>query len=383
MPEVIIIGGGISGTAAAWEIAREGHSVTLVEARSLAAMASGWTLAGVRQSGRHPAELPLARAAVDVWAGLSGVLGADVGYRQRGNLRLARNEAEAAVIRDLVADQTAQGLELQFLEGAAVREIAPALSPRILAASFCPSDGHADPVASVNAFAGAARRHGAVIREGVRATGLILQGGRIGGVETSTGPIHADRVILAAGVHTPELLSPLGLSLPLSLRLVTVLQTVPLPPLLEQVLGVANADCAARQEIGGRLRVTTGVGPWDRLLEGWNAEDLHPTAAGIDRLGQRISAILPAFETAPVARVWGGLIDMTPDGLPVLDAPVEVPGLVIAAGFSGHGFCLGPVTGRIVADLALGRECRHPIDPFRLDRFKESRATAADLTLHG
>jgi sarcosine oxidase subunit beta len=381
---VIIIGGGISGAAAAWELAREGHSVTLLEARALAAMASGWTLGGVRQSGRHPAELPLARAAVDIWAGLAEALGADVGYRRGGNLRLARDDAEAGAIRALVERQRAQGLDLHYLDGPAeVRAVAPALSDRIVAASYCPSDGHADPVASVAAFAGAARRHGAVIREGIRVTGLIRQGGRVIGVETAQGPLHADRVVLAAGVHAPELMAPLGLVLPLELRLVSVLQTAPLPPMLDQVLGVANAGCAARQEIGGRLRVTTGIGPWLRPLEGWRAEDLHPSAADVSLLGERIAAILPAFRAAPLARLWGGLIDLTPDGLPVLDAPPETPGLVIAAGFSGHGFCLGPVTGRIVADLVLGRQERHPIAPFRLARFAGPGPAPADLTLHG
>jgi sarcosine oxidase subunit beta len=383
MPDVIIIGGGISGAAAAWELAREGHKVTLIEARSLAAMGSGWTLAGVRQSGRHPAELPLARAAVGIWAGLDETLGADVGYRRRGNLRLARDAAEVEVIRALVAEQQAQGLELHYLEGPAVREVAPALSNHVLAASFCPSDGHADPIATVKAFADAAQLHGARIREGLRATSLTLRGGRIAGVETAEGPIHADRVIVAAGVHAPELLEPLGLTLPLSLRLVSVIQSAPLPPLLDQVLGVANADCAARQEIDGRLRFTTGMGPWERPLEGWRAEDLNPTAAAVAMLGERICAILPVLREAPIARLWGGLIDMTPDGLPVLDAPSDVPGLVVAAGFSGHGFCLGPVTGRIAADLALGRECRHPIGPFRLDRFGRPGPQAADLSLHG
>lgn len=388
MPDIIIIGGGISGVAAAWELAREGHSVTLLEARRLAAMASGWTLAGVRQSGRHSAELPLARAAVEIWPGLAETLGVDTGYRRGGNLRLARDAAEAALIRRLVDDQRAEGLELEYLEGAAaVRAVAPAVSERIVAASYCPSDGHADPLASVRAFAAAAARHGAEIREGVRVTGLILRDGAVSGVETDGQPLHADRVVLAAGVHAPELLAPLGLELPLQLRRVSVLQTVPLPPLLEQVLGVANADCAGRQEIDGRLRVTTGVGPWEHSLEGWRAEDLHPSATDVATLDARIGAILPAFKGVPLARLWGGLIDLTPDGLPVLDAPPEAPGLVVAAGFSGHGFCLGPVTGRIVADLAMGRDCRHPIAPFRLARFHNSGGgpdgAPADLTLHG
>jgi sarcosine oxidase subunit beta len=384
MPDVIIVGGGISGTAAAWELASEGHSVTLLEARSLAAMASGWTLAGVRQSGRDPAELPLARSAVDIWAGLSQALGADVGYRRGGNLRLARDEAEAGVIRDLVDEQRALGLELEFIEGnAAVREIAPALSANILAASHCPSDGHADPLAAVSAFADAARRSGADIREGVRVTGLLRDRDCVIGVETADGPLHADRVVVAAGVHAPDLLAPLGLDLPLDLQLVFALQTVPLPPLLQQVIGVANADCALRQQIDGRVRATTGIGPWTHALEGWKAEDLHPTAEAVGILGERLAAIVPAMRDAPLAKLWGGLIDLTPDALPVLDTPAQVPGLVIAAGFSGHGFCLGPVTGQIIADLALGRSCRHPIAPFALARFADSVPGVQDLSLHG
>src|SRR3954471_13598494 len=103
--DVVVIGAGISGAAAAWELARDGVAVTLLDRYGPAAMASGWTLAGVRQSGRHPAELPLARAAVALWGELDGRLGADVRYRRRGNLRLARTEAEIPVIERLVAEQ--------------------------------------------------------------------------------------------------------------------------------------------------------------------------------------------------------------------------------------------------------------------------------------
>ncbi len=382
--DILIVGGGITGTAAAWELARAGHSVILLEARQLAAMASGWTLGGVRQSGRHPAELPLARAAVQRWSGLADELGADPGYRRTGNLRLARDDAEAGVIRQIVAKQRALGLDLQFLEGGnAVRTLAPALADTIVAASFCPTDGHADPHATVTAFASAARRLGAEIREETPTVELVRDGERVIGARTAAETIHAGSVILAAGVHSPGLLDPIGLRLPLHLRLVTVLQTTPLPPLLGPVFGVANADCAGKQEAGGRLRVTTGIGPWHGRLEGWTAEDMNPTVSDVSLLGARISAILPAFREARLARVWGGLIDLTPDALPVLDAPAKAPGLVIAAGFSGHGFCLGPVTGQIIADLATGRPCRYPIEPFRLDRFSEGGETEAGLTLHG
>jgi sarcosine oxidase subunit beta len=181
--EVVVIGGGISGTAAAYELARAGARVTLLEQGSLASMASGWTLAGVRQSGRHPAELPLATAAVVRWERLGEELGADIEYRREGNLRLARSPEEVPVIQTIVAEQRDLGLDLTYLpDNAAVREIAPAIAESVLAASYCPTDGHANPIATVQAFASAAARHGARLRT---ETAVIA-------IDASSGSIHGN-----------------------------------------------------------------------------------------------------------------------------------------------------------------------------------------------
>ena len=384
MADVVIIGAGISGAATAYELATAGLSVVLLDRWGPAAMASGWTLAGVRQSGRHPAELPLARQAVALWAELAERLDGTTHYRRRGNLRLARTAAEVTVIRNLVAEQEAAGLDIRFLHDPKdIRAVAPAVSPTVAAASLCTSDGHADPHATVMSFVRAAERAGAVLRFGERVVAIETAGGAVTGVRTETEVIPAGRVVLAAGIFGNELLQPLGLHVPLEVPMVTVLRSLPGETVLDQVIGVANADCAGRQEADGRWRVTSGLLPWHGRMAASPRPAVAPTAGSISLTVQTFAAVVPAFAEASVDAVWAGLIDLTPDALPVIDAPPQVEGLVVAMGFSGHGFCLGPVTGKLLAGLVQGRAPELDIAPFRLARFEGWNAPSAPLTLHG
>lgn len=381
--EVVIIGGGISGTATAYELARNGVRVTLLERGDLASMASGWTLAGVRQSGRHPAELPLAAAAVARWQNLDEELGGDTEYRQKGNLRLALSEDDVPTIKGVFEAAKAVGIEISFLDSIdEIQAIAPALTDRLFAATFCPSDGHANPTKSVLAFAEAARRHGANIRTGVEVTGIAATNGKVTGVDTTEGPVSADIVIVAAGVYTPWLLKPLGLDLPLRINHVPVVQTVPAPPMLDQVLGIASGKFAGRQQADGRFRLTVGGSPWHGG-ERHNEENVQPTVAQVLETVEFSQRLIPAVGNLRVAKVWGGLLDLTPDALPVLERSPEIEGLVIGAGFSGHGFCLGPSTGQILADLAVFGRTELPIEAFQLARFAGMAAPDESLTLHG
>ena len=378
--DVIIIGGGISGVAAAYELARAGVSVTLLEKGELGSMASGWTLGGVRQSGRHPAELPLARAAVARWQRLDEELETETEYRQGGNLRLACTPEGVTQIEAMVAEQQAMGLDLTFLPtNKAVREVAPALSENILAASYCPSDGHANPNATVGGFARAAKDAGAVIQTHTEVTAINQSKGRVTGVTTRKEAYGADIVVVAANLHSDALCNSVGISVPVHGEHVSVIQTTPLPPLLDQVLGISDASFAGRQEVGGRLRLTSGVTAWQRPEGKIQPEQIQPPlkviADGIDLA----TALIPAVANARANKMWGGIVTMTPDGLPVIERSQTMDGLIIAAGFSGHGFCLGPITGQIIRDLVMGKETGFDLDPFRQERFGAGETANIEL----
>ena len=378
--DFVIIGAGINGCSAAYRLAAEGLRVIVVERYAPAAMASGWTLAGVRQSGRDLAEMPLALGAVAIWPGLAEELGAPTGYCQEGNLRLARNQDEVDHIRGMVDEQRQAGLELGFLSSNEdVRAVAPALARSILAASHCPTDGHADPVASVNAFRLAAERNGAVFRLGAQALSIETSRGHVTGVATERGRIGCSGCIVAAGVHSNALLEPLGLGIPMQINMTTIVQSEPLPPLLKQVLGVATAEFAARQQIDGRLRVSGGSRRWHGVMTEGGSPDVRPPAEAIAKTIEKTAGSLPALRDARIARFWAGLIDQTPDGLPVIERAPEVDGLVIAAGFSGHGFGIAPMTSLVVRDLALGEAPRLSLEEFQRARFSNFSGEWGDV----
>lgn len=412
MADVVVIGAGISGAAAAYELARSGVSVVLLDRWGPAAMASGWTLAGVRQSGRHPAELPLAQAAVADWEHLAEKLDAPTHYVQRGNLRLARTEAHLAQLAAMVEQQNAAGLSLVLLDRAGLRERAPAVSPEVLGASFCPTDGHADPHATVAAFVAAAARAGAELRFGEAAVAIELEDGRVAAVRTKHGRIACGTAVLATGVLGAELLGPLGIDVPMVPRAVTLLRSLPAPHVLDQVIGVADASCAGRQERDGRFRFTgageayarplvfeDGVGPEDgagragagdvaRTRAARPGPSLRPRVGEVARVAGLFGGLVPAALEAALDEAWVGLIDSTPDALPVIERSAAVPGLVLGMGFSGHGFGLGPASGRILCALARDEAPNLPIDAFALGRFAAGATAgavppAAPLTLHG
>lgn len=381
--DVVVVGGGITGMCTALELAEAGLRVRLLERGAPAAMQTGWTLGGVRCSGRDPAELPLAMTSAERWAALDARLGAPTGYRRTGNLRLARDAAELEALGHMVAEQRALGLDLELIEDPGrLRELAPALGAHIVGASWCPGDGQAEPAMVAAALVAALGARGVDMRWGECAASIELARGRACAVRTARERHEAGAVVLAAGVHAPELLAPLGIELPMATPRVAAASTRSLRPLLQPVLGCADAIVALRQQIDGRFRITGGSAIMPAAAPDEFAAP-QPTAGGLAAVLGRVAEIVPALAQAPIERVWAGVIDLTPDALPVIDHVGGVDGLFVAAGFSGHGFALGPGVGECLRDLVLGRVPPVDLAPFALSRFGRAAGTAVPAELHG
>ena len=387
-PDVIIVGAGITGCAAAFELSKSNLKIEVIEKYQPASMASGWTLAGVRQSGRHSTEIPLAKYSVQEWPNLVEILGGDTGYTQMGNLRLARNEEEVITIKNLVRDQEKAGLDIKYLnENKDIQEITPALSKKIIAASFCSTDGHAEPMKTVQAYKTAAERNGVTFSNYEEVLKINVKSNRVSSIRTSKRNIDTQTCILANGIHCNSLLKSLGMKIPLDVPIVTVIQTEKTAKILKPVIGVANADLAMRQELNGCFRITSGVQKWGGKLEEKNS--LPYAATSLEKMHFTIARsieVIPKLSQCSIKSFWGGLIDLTPDALPVIDKIKEYEGLIVASGFSGHGFGIAPAIGGILADLTMNDPPRLPIDPFSFYRFKKNnnlKEEENEPTLHG
>jgi len=387
-PDIVIVGAGITGCATAYELSKAGLKVEVIEKYAPAAMASGWTLGGVRQSGRLLPELPLAKYSVEQWSQLSHTLGYDTGYMQEGNLRLARNEAEAKAIEALVKKQKNNGLDIVYLSDIKeIQAIAPCVSNGILAASFCPTDGHADPVATVNAYKEAAQRNGTVFRIGESVEALSTEGNQLSTVITNKRTISTNRCLLACGVGINQLIQQFRIQVPLSFAIATVIQTAPAATLLKPVLGVADGAVTLRQERDGKFRLSSGVQKWNgAVIEKDGQPYVFPSSEKVYSTLKAGFGICPSLKGLQMRRFWGGSIDLTPDALPVLDRLPEVEGIYLASGFSGHGFGIAPAVGHILYHLILGTASELAFQSFALERFEKNQPHTNQepvATLHG
>lgn len=251
--DVIVVGAGIIGCATAYYLAKKGVSVTILEADEV--IGNGGSTrngGGVRQSGRDPRELPLAMYAVkNLWPTLSEELGADVEYCQGGNLRLGKTERHLEILRGLRDKAVALGLDMRMIDGDEVRAINPYLSEEVIGASWCPTDGHANPLKATYAYYTAARRLGARFYSGCPVLELRKVKGELRQVVTPEGTFEAGSVVVAAGYDSRKILNTVGIDVPMSNVLIEALVTEMEPPMFKQMLGTADADFYGHQTSHG------------------------------------------------------------------------------------------------------------------------------------
>jgi glycine/D-amino acid oxidase-like deaminating enzyme len=416
--DVVVIGGGIVGVTAGWELARRGLRVVLCEKGRVAGEQSGRNWGWIRAQGRDPAELPLMLEAGRIWGDLAGRLGPGLGYRRAGVTYLAGSASEMEKFAAWLPHAREHGLDTRFLSPAEFQSRFPGMQPGHWAGALCTdTDARAEPFAALTLIARAAADDGLTIREGCAVRALDLAGGRIAGVVTEAGRIAAPAVILAGGAWSSLLLRRHGVSLPQLSVLSSVAATPPMPGLHAGAAGDSRFALRLRADGGYTLAPgaahTAWIGPdafrhalpfwqlfsgnWRHTKLGWPKPgfpdawttprrwsgdepgpfealrilDPAPDLRALEAVRRAFARAFPAHGLPELRRTWAGLIDTLPDAVPVIDRVARIPGLVLSTGLSGHGFGIGPAVGRVLADLATGGDPGHDLHRFRLARFSD------------
>ncbi|MDY6946765.1 MAG: FAD-binding oxidoreductase [Pseudomonadota bacterium] len=410
---VVVIGGGIIGLTAALSLAERGIPVVVFEKGRIAGEQSSRNLGWIRKMGRAKLDLPLSLASERLWAEMPARVGADVGYREAGIMYLARSEAEMTKHRAWLESVKELSLDSRLLEPAEIDRLVPGGTGGWAGGIYTPSDGRAEPTLASSAIARALLAKGGVIMENCAVRTLSMAAGRVAGVVTERGEIRCDQALLAGGLWSRRFLGNLGISLPTLPLVASVIRTEPMAGPTEIAVGASNFSFRKRQD-GGYTITQRGalVAPMmlDHLLLGarylptlreqWNnlrlsfgkyfLDDLAlprrwsaagpspferlrtmdpPTNAGLNTEAlNNLGQAWPVFNDAVVKESWGGMIDVTPDSLPVISAVKKLRGLTLATGFSGHGFGTSPGAGQLAADLVCGAPPIVDPSPYQFER---------------
>ncbi len=351
--EVLVIGGGVTGSSIAYHVAQQGRNVLVVERNEIAVEpAASWASAGgVRPQGLEPAEAALACAALARWPTMPEELEADLQYRQGGHLLLAENDVEAEQLHTFVKRQHELGLvDVTFVDRKAAFHLVPGLGEQVVAGSFSSASGQADPRLTTRAFANAAKRYDAIYWTSTECLALQRVADRVVGAQTRQGFVQAKQVVLAAGAWSRELAGSVGIQLPLRMRVLQALLSTPAPAgVLQPVLSAVGRALSLKQLPDGALM----------LGGGWLGDPTPNGRSYTLREESQQGNWATACELFPLVRklrrvdAWGGLQGQSPDDLPFIGSFSGLDGLTLALG-SWYGFALAPAIGSSVADHLAG-----------------------------
>lgn len=414
--EVVVIGGGIAGVCTAYYLAKRGVPVVLCEKGRIAGEQSSRNWGWVRKQGRDPAELPAIIESLKIWQGLERELGSDLGWHQGGVTYLASSDKDVAYFKSWLEHARQHQLDSRLLSAAETDTHLGLEGRAFKAALYTASDGRAEPDVAAPAIAAGAVRLGATLLTKCAVRTVETAGGRVTGVVTERGPIACRAVVCAAGVWTSYFSRNLGIDLPQLKVRASVLRTKP-APLVTQSAVWSNEFAFRRRADGGysiarsgatvfdivpdafryfapflpafrmswkelHLRITGSFleelrrpphwsGDGETLFERCRVLDPEPEAKILADALAAARRRFPQFAGLEVAKSWAGMIESTPDALPVIDRVPQPEGYYLLSGFSSHGFGMGPVAGLLMSELLMDGRARVDLGAFRFSRFSD------------
>jgi glycine/D-amino acid oxidase-like deaminating enzyme len=371
--DVVVIGGGVVGVSTAYFLARNGADVLLLD-RDEIGMAASTANAGSLHvqllsydfTDETPADggpaghtLPLGPRGIGLWQDIAAEAGEDLGLHVKGGLMLAEDEAGVAWLRRKAAVEKRYGIDTQILTSNELRDLAPAVSDRMLGAAFAPGEGFGDPLRGMTALLRLAKAHGARVLRGAEVT-AIERAGSGWTLATRKGTVTAGRVVNATGAWAARVGRMVGLDLPVGGTVQQVIVTEPAPVLTKHLIAMAGRHLSVKQQPNGRLLIGGG---WYGSLDaetGWTRNQRPSIEGNLWTCAQA----LPAVQALSMLRAWTGL-NPAIDRAPLLGEAPGLPGFYNAV--TANGFTLGPVVGQLTAAAILRGEA---IDPrYTLQRF--------------
>jgi sarcosine oxidase subunit beta len=358
---VIVIGAGVTGLSAAWWLARSGVSVLVLDKGVV-----GWEASGRNGGGATHYQSPLFHEEQRLWPQMDDLLGYSTEYR-RERIIISLSQAQLDDYRYLANMHRNLGYRVDDLDGKQVREAVPLAGDNAVGGIHVYFGGHANPQRTVQAYAWAIQDLGGRILQHAPATEILKAGDRVVGVRTPRGDFGCDQLVVAAGPQTDQLLSPLGVHLPLASARAEMIVTEPAP--LMPMGGVDGHGLYGRQTLRGNL--VYGGGPHEWIDVDGAGPKARPSTPLLRNLSRRVAELLPKAAQLRVIRSWAGVVENTPDGRPVLQR-LSNPGNVTVAIMSGVGFGLSPATGHAMRDLVLDGVCSFAdLEKLKLNRFAD------------
>jgi sarcosine oxidase subunit beta len=380
--DVLVLGGGLMGTTAAFFLRRtHGLSVTLLERELVGRQASGTNFGNVRRQGRELSQMPLANRARAVWGRVNELLGEDLEFVPYGHLRVCYTEAQAAKLEQHARDAKPLGLDLELFSADQLKKRWGIFGPGVVAGSLSPRDGHANPRLAGPAFARAAQRAGARVVEHAEVMTVEREPGSGDFIaHTADGRRwRAPQLLVACGAWSNRIAEQFGEAVPMEARGPQMGVTEPLPWAIGPSIGVStpieHESLYFRQIRRGNIVFGGG-------LKGPASTETISAAVRPDntlRQLRELRRFVPSFQNVQLIRVWSGIEGYTGDSQPVMGPSAKTPGLHYAFGFSGEGFAISLGVGEVMAELMATGKTSTPIEGFSIGRFARRFEAAGQM----